>query len=265
MTEYVVTRYYRAPELLCAAKKYGTEIDMWATYGTPGSNGAWNAIHDQQTRDWQTGDTIIAGAIASCGSFTAGSGWMSNGSGATASGACLEGGLLRANELAAGSINHALSIILDCGNGPTVYPDNVGLSNPDSVCRSGVGVPLGGHLWYDVPDATTNANSGLHPWEKAVLNALHDYGGYAIDTVSGGDYNRGLQFLAESVEPWRDYGNANPFAALAAQGWFPLTIPNAIGTASGTRWVGADPWNPSGVNFAAHMHWLAPCSAQGTC
>jgi len=31
------------------------------------------------------------------------------------------------------------------------------------------------------------------------------------------------------------------------------------------RWIGADPWNPSGVNFAAHLHWLAPCSAQGAC
>jgi len=30
LTEYVVTRWYRAPELLCANKRYGAAIDMWS-------------------------------------------------------------------------------------------------------------------------------------------------------------------------------------------------------------------------------------------
>lgn len=30
LTEYVVTRWYRAPELLCESDMYGTPVDLWA-------------------------------------------------------------------------------------------------------------------------------------------------------------------------------------------------------------------------------------------
>lgn len=30
LTEYVVTRWYRAPELLCESKEYGAAIDVWS-------------------------------------------------------------------------------------------------------------------------------------------------------------------------------------------------------------------------------------------
>lgn len=30
LTEYVVTRWYRAPELLCESDVYGTPVDLWA-------------------------------------------------------------------------------------------------------------------------------------------------------------------------------------------------------------------------------------------
>ena len=30
MTEYVVTRWYRAPEIMLAVRDYGPEIDTWA-------------------------------------------------------------------------------------------------------------------------------------------------------------------------------------------------------------------------------------------
>ena len=47
----------------------GTDISMWATYGTPG-------------RDWQSGDTVTAGNISNCGSFFTGPGTMAQGTGA---------------------------------------------------------------------------------------------------------------------------------------------------------------------------------------
>ena len=31
MTEYVVTRWYRAPEIMLAVKQYGPAIDIWST------------------------------------------------------------------------------------------------------------------------------------------------------------------------------------------------------------------------------------------
>jgi hypothetical protein len=219
----------------------GTEIDFWAT--------------TQTSTNWVNGSTVTAQAIANCGSFTNGPGYVPNGPAATAGGACLAAGMLRGSELASGHINHALFLVLQCAIG-WVFPafPNAATDN----CTSGVGPPLGGRLWYDVPDATTNASTSLQPWEKAILNALHDYGGYLEDDVAGGANVSGVGFLAESTEDTYAFGQPDPFAAL---GWTGINVAGSLTV----RYIGADPWTPSGVNFAAHMHWLAPCSAQGTC
>jgi hypothetical protein len=222
----------------------GSEIDMWAAT-TPSGN-------------WTTGSTISAQAIANCGSFTNGSGFTPNGPAATAGGACLGAGLLRATELAAGTIHHALFLVTQCANG-WQYPAFPNAStNP---CTSGTGPALGARLWYDVADATTNANTSLKPWEKAILNALHDYGGYLMDDIGGASGVSGIGLLAESGEAAYMFGQSDPFAALASAGWNSVSVSGALQL----RWMGADQWNPSGVTFASHMHWLAPCSAQGSC
>ena len=170
----------------------------------------------------------------------------------------MSAGLLRANELASGHINHALFLATQCANG-SQYPAFAGaMTDP---CTGGSGPPLGGRLWYDVPDATTNANNALKPWEKAILNALHDYGGYLEDDIGGAAHVSGIGFAAESGEGSYAYGTVDPFAQMTSQGWSPITISGA----TQQRYSGADPWTPSGVNFAAHFHWLSACSAQQTC
>jgi hypothetical protein len=223
----------------------GTEIDLWATTAPSGN--------------WTTGSTVTASAVANCGNFATGSGFTPTGPAATAGGACLGAGLLRANELLAGTIDHALFLVAQCAVGAQ-YPAYPGAST--SQCTSGQGPALGGRLWYDVADATTNANTALKPWEKAILNALHDYGGYLEDDTSGGTSVSGIGFLAESGEASWIFGQTDPFAALvAAQGWTSA----AIGGAFTPRYIGASSWQPSGVNFAAHLHWLNACSASGSC
>jgi hypothetical protein len=230
----------------------GTEISMWAvnesSYPLP---------------SWTNGSTLTAGNIANCGSFTAGTGTVAAGPGSTAGGACNDAGIVHANELIAGRINHALFFIAECAVG-WQFPAFPNAST--GTCTSGVGPPLGGRMWYDVPDATTNANPSLQPWEKAILNALHDYGAYLEDDVGGGAYATGIGASVDSEEPMMDFGTADPFAGLAAQGWTTISIPNADGHGNARlRWLGADPWRPSGVDLPNHIHWLAPCSAQGTC
>jgi hypothetical protein len=254
----------------------GTEIDMWATYGSPGSNTAWDAPHNMQTRDWQSGDTVAAGNVVNCGNLASGTGWLVNGPGATAAGYCQIGGQVTAAELISGHINHALTITGECAIG-NQYPSQNNASTDQ--CSSGVGPPLGGREWYDVPCATTQATS-LRPWEKAILCALNQYGAYLGDDGSGGSYfTGGIAPELESEEPWRDFlgtGSgkatyASPFGALAAQGWSAILVPNAIGGAAGLRWIGGDPWaiwselGMSQAQFASHIHWLDPCSAHGTC
>jgi hypothetical protein len=221
----------------------GTEIDLWAT--TPPSG------------NWTTNATVTAQAIANCGSFISGSGFTPTGPAATAGGACLGAGLLRANELAAGTINHALFLIAQCAVG-SQYPafPNAGTD----ACTNGQGPALGARLWYDVADAITDANANLKPWEKAILKALHDYGGYLEDDASGGAAVSGIGFLAESGAAAWAFGQPDPFAALASQGW------NAISVGALTlRSIGASAWNPAGVSFPAHLHWLDACSAHATC
>jgi len=222
----------------------GTEIDMWATTRPSGN--------------WTNGSTVSAQAMTNCGNFLSGSGFVPTGPAATAGGACLGAGLLRAAELLAGSIDHALFLVAQCAVG-SQYPAFPNAST--DTCTSGSGPALGGRLWYDVPDATTNANPLLKPWEKAILNALHDYGGYLEDDTSGGAGVSGIAFLAESGEAMAMFGQSDPFAALASAGWTAVNVSGALQT----RWVGADPWQPGGVSFVAHMHWLDPCSARGSC
>lgn len=230
----------------------GTEISMWDVQGVayPGSN-------------WTSGSTLTAGAVVDCGNFTGGTGLAVHGPGSTAGGACDAAGLVQANELLAGHINHALFVVAECAVGAQ-YPAFAGATT--AQCSSGVGPPLGGRMWYDVPDATTDANPNLQPWEKAVLDALHDYGAYLEDDDGGGAYATGILPETESKEPMVDFGQPDPFAALAAQGWTAISIPNADGHGNARqRWIGANPWQPAGVDLPDHIHWLAPCSAQGTC
>ena len=130
----------------------GTEIDMWATYGSPGSSTTWNAPHDMQTRNWQTGDTLTASNIANCGSFSAGQGWLQVGPGSTAAGYCTNAGVVTAAELLSGHIDHAVFVGAQCAIG-NQYPVEGGGST--GQCPSRVGPPLGGREWYDVPCATT--------------------------------------------------------------------------------------------------------------
>ena len=243
----------------------GTEIDAWAVYGSPGSDPAWKAPHDVQTRDWRNGDTLSAGNISVCGNFRTGSG-LAPPPGATAANFCLRGGIVTANELISGRIEHALFVGGECAIG-SQFPS----TGSTQQCTSGVGPPLGGRVWYDVPCEVTQSNSSLHPWEKAVLCALNVYGGYFGDNGSGGShYTGGIEPMLESEEPWRDWdgeGYASPFAPLASQGWSVTIIPDAVSGRPGRRWVYDEgrPWNPRGVDFAEHIHWLAACSAQGSC
>jgi hypothetical protein len=232
------------------------------------------AYANQATADWgTTGNTILTvGAAATCGSMTSASGFYGTSTGTTAGGHCSNIGRIRAAELVAGHISHALKIVLECQGPGTAYPVSSNLST--DACPGGAsgGPQLGARIWYDVPDATTNA-SALQPWEKAILNALHDYGGYFTDnSCPSGDGTgyctvnvSGIGFMLESEESFFDFNypnaNWNPYAALASQGWTHFTVANT--RADQQRWVGADPWNPA--DFLHHMHWLAPCSAQGSC
>jgi hypothetical protein len=227
-----------------------TEIDFYC---------GWSACAGH-TALWKNGDRISAGYVANVGSFTTGSG-MANMNGTTALDSASAAGLLQAGELASGHINHALFVVVDCVVG-SVYPAPAGAST--TQCTGGVGAPLGGVLYYDVPDAVTEANTALRPWERAILEAAHDHGWIIGDhaNVSGQSvFPSGVTFMAASAESQYAFNGPDPWSALAAQGWWSARLSGALTP----RWTGADPWTPGGVNLNAHLHLLDPCVAASSC
>jgi hypothetical protein len=258
----------------------GSMVDMWALYGTPGhTSGAGDNCTStniypprEAARDWQTGDCLVAHNITNAGNVYTGSGIVTP-PGANAAGTSLVGGIVTAQELVSGKIDHALYISGECGVGHQ-YP----AQGDTQTCTSGVGPPLGGLEWYDVPCARTRANGLLQSWEKAILCALNQYGAYFLDNGSGGAYfvSSGTFGFTSSEEPWYDYDGPNfvsPFAALSTQGWDMIQIddvrrdPNGrlYGTAARWRYKNGADWTPNGVDFPHHLHWLDACVARKSC
>jgi len=145
------------------------------------------------------------------------------GSGATAADFGSLAGIIRAPELAAGHINHALFIVLKCAATGTsfgygektasygssyVYPAMHG----GSACGSEQpnAPPLGARFMLEMSDAQIQALS-VPAWKKTILAALAHYGGYVGDT--GGP---GFAIEFESPLTYTALGLPDPLVAFAA-------------------------------------------------
>jgi hypothetical protein len=101
---------------------------------------------------------------------------------ATAGGACLAAGLVRASELSAGLIPHALFMGTECV--ATEYLPPASQQGDNRCVGPGPHVPFGAHIWLDLSKDQIEILHAM-PWEKALLRALHDYGGFIMD--AGGE------------------------------------------------------------------------------
>jgi hypothetical protein len=166
------------------------------------------------------------------------------GSGGTASGFGNLAGMIRAPELAAGHIDHALFIVLRCtaqntsfGYGATthvgtssyVYPaDDGGRACPAS--ESGA-PPLGTRFMLAMSDAQIQALA-VPAWKKTILTALAHYGGYVGDT--GGP---GFTFMFESSTSYTALGLPDPLEEFAKANNLPTWEGKYIfNVASGVEW-----------------------------
>jgi len=135
-------------------------------------------------------------------------------------------GIIRAAELAAGRIDHALFVTIPAGSRDTSF--GFGVQAPGASGRGGSGSfvwpafkgdaaadgvrpPMGARFWLDMTDQEI-AQSGAPGWEQAIARAVAHYGAYFGDT--GGD---GFAFQAESSVMYTSYGKPDPYAAIAAQ------------------------------------------------
>ena len=142
------------------------------------------------------------------------------GDGGTASGFGNLAGMIRAQELKAGRINHALFVVLRCTSGDTsfghgvrrgsngsyVYPANDG----DAACAAGTPAPpMGARLQLAMSRRQIDALRAP-AWQKTILRALARYGGYVGDT--GGP---GFALMFESSAMYASFGQPDPLVAMA--------------------------------------------------
>ncbi len=177
------------------------------------------------------------------------------GSGGTASGFGNLAGMIRAPELAAGRINHALFMVVKCAARGTsfgygtitgsaassyVYPATAG----GSACATNKSdiPPLGAHFMLAMSDTQIQALS-VPGWKKTILTALAHYGAYVGDT--GGP---GFAFMFESSTAYTALGLKDPLVEFARQNNLPT-------------WEGKGIFNlASGVEWEKYLRVLAPPS-----
>jgi len=156
-------------------------------------------------------------------------------------------GVIRAQELAAGQIDHALFVVVKCTSSGTsfgfgtqpgpgdqsafVYPASHGGSRCDAA-ESADAPPMGARFELAMSDAQIAALA-VPAWKKAILRALAHYGGYVGDTGGPGF---ALQF--ESSTMYTSFGYADPLVQIAQQnGIAPWDGLYAFNLADGVDWA----------------------------
>jgi hypothetical protein len=155
-------------------------------------------------------------------------------------------GAIRAQELAAGNIRHALYIVLKCtgtgtsfgfgvhqgsgaGIGSYVYPAAAGGSN---CATENPNLPPLGARFRLAMTATEIDALPVPPWKKTILHALARYGGYV-----GGTGGAGFGFLLEDSTMYTALGAPDPLAAFAkAEGVPKYNGQYVFKVASGVEW-----------------------------
>lgn len=156
-------------------------------------------------------------------------------------------GIIRAPEMAAGEIDHALFIVLKCSSAKTdfghgtvvgpasqsayVWPATHG-ANRCSMLEDVNAPPLGARLQLAMSDDQIAALD-VPPWKKTILTALARYGGYFGDTGGSGF---GLMF--ESGATYTAFGATDPLVTFAAQSGIPARAgQHVFDVASGVEWA----------------------------
>jgi hypothetical protein len=120
------------------------------------------------------------------------------GSDATAAHFGLAAGVVRAPELLAGAIHHALFLLADCADGFVPPAEGLGFA----CSRHAAAPAIGTRLRLDYSGAEIDALPAPR-WKKAVLRALARYGGYVGDT--GSDEHAAFEVAIESGETYTSF------------------------------------------------------------
>jgi hypothetical protein len=200
----------------------GWEYDLWAVSSKPSGGGTLSFGWGGRTRI--DGDGLNSGGTGSKVGNLA--------------------GVIRAQEMAAGHIDHALFMVVNCDSGAFVYP----AGKVGRACASRTNAPaMGTRFALNMTTAQIDALA-VPAWKKTILRAMAEYGMYVGDT-GGGAW--GLQF--ESGTMYTSLGRVDPLVTFAVQ--------NKV-----TPWQGTYVFDlKTGVDYAGRLRVLDPCTAAGTC
>jgi hypothetical protein len=175
------------------------------------------------------------------------------GSNATAAHFGLAAGVIRAPELEAGHVDHALFMAVKCtdSGAATVYPAAPGTND---ACTEQAGISntnapaMGSRFVLQMSDAEIGALQ-VPSWKKTILTAMAHYGMFVGDAFGGASW--GLQF--ESGATYTSFGAEDKLSAIA-------------------RREGVPTWNGqyvfdlnSGINWQSKLRVVAPCYTERSC
>jgi len=168
-------------------------------------------------------------------------------------------GRVRAEELRAGRIDHALNIVIDCDNGTFVYPAR---GKGQKCANTADAPPMGALLQLDMTPQQIDALP-VQPWKKVFLRAMAEYGMYFGDTGSQNLFS----IEAESGNQYTAFGRPDPWLAYGQENWEPYT---AGGVTSYVAKLYNRPDDPDpALDWTSavwsHLRVLDPCVAQRTC
>ncbi len=213
-------------------KASGTEYDFWQVRSKPASGGILVVSYGGQTSVSDDG----LGSKATAASFG------------------LAAGVIRPSELEAGSIDHALFMVVKCTNGTAVWPAPPTGTGTSCSSRglSNSGAPaMGQHYFLAMSDAEIAALD-RPAWTKTILRAMARYGMFVGDT---GGISWGIQF--ESGTSQTSFGYEDPWVRLGKQ----LGLPTW--TSGGRTYYVYD--MQTAVSWGSRLAVAEPCVARGTC
>ena len=166
-------------------------------------------------------------------------------SAATVSGFGNLAGVIRAQEMEAGEIRHALFMVIPCSSGEKVFPATGG---PGAPCddRSDA-PPMGARFQLAMSDGEIAALA-VPKWKKTILRAMARYGMYFGDT-GGGSW--GLQM--ESGSTYTSFGFEDAMVSFARRA--------GVAARDGKPVFDIDP----GVDWESKLRVVDPCVTAGNC
>ncbi|HEX2087540.1 MAG TPA: hypothetical protein VHF89_17785 [Solirubrobacteraceae bacterium] len=205
----------------------GMEYDMWQVKSKPKGGGVLTTSWGGMTSI--DGDGLGSDAVAAQFGTAAGK--------------------IRAEELEAGRINHALFLVVKCDSGKWVYPaTKAGGSCAGIGLPTDVAPPMGAHFMLDMSPQEIAALNAPQ-WKKTILTAMAEYGMFVGDT--GGDWG----IKTESGLVYTAFGKADKFTELYKKWGANYHAPDDVYTLNLRE----------GIDWKSRLRVVDPCVSQGTC